>query len=332
MISRGDFQDGYETFVRNRLDVDAVFRVSGHPRLLCEERKSRAHSPPPTIHMGFDALGVVFDNHGLWIGLEPSATGEYPPPRPYRTKHATHKSSVGELSVGSEGKGDWFGETWHHSDALELLCREPASLATMHGIGCVMHDFIILTFGCFVPARLVLYTTGGYADRRQWRRFELIAQAPRFSEHEPVKRWAPMLSLSESGGLAALAKLIRWCDDDPNSTVLHRVVHQWGDWQRAFAEHWRTLTMLYSRKESEHKRFAKLVDAVGKGVAKTIKPGDVSFDVWHRAVASCRSEVVAHPQGLESDDSRILDEGRAFTHHMEFFSKRMSWNGDLASN
>lgn len=89
VISRGDFQDGYETFVRNRLDVDAVFRVSGHPRLLCEERKSRAHSPPPTIHMGFDALGVVFDNHGLWIGLEPSATGEYPPPRPYRTKHAT---------------------------------------------------------------------------------------------------------------------------------------------------------------------------------------------------------------------------------------------------
>ena len=79
--------------------------------------------------------------------------------------------------------------------------------------------------------------------------------------------------------------------------------------------------MLYSRKESEHKRFAKLVDAVGKRVAKTIKPGDVSFDVWHRAVASYRSEVVAHPQGLESDDSRILDEGRAFTHHMEFLLK-----------
>ena len=310
-INRCDFRDGYEVFIRQRFDVDAVFRVSGGPQ-----------PQPMAMGMGFDALGIVLDVPGLWVGLELPSSHEYPPQRPRRKRHSKCDGRVGEISIDYEGFGDMFGDTWHHSDVVNILCFKPGSLDVMYGIGRVVHDFVNLTFGPTVPAKFVLYTTGGHADRHKWRRFELISQVHRLREREPSRHWAPMLSLTDVGGLTALDNLIQWCGaNDLNGTIFHRVAQQWDKWEDAFPEHWRTLTMLFGGNDTEHCRFAKLVDSVGKGVAKAVKPSDIGFKEWQQAIANYRNEVVAHPAVTDPLDYRVLREGPAFTHHMEFLLK-----------
>lgn len=317
-LHRADYLGGYEKFVRHRFDVDAVFRVL-HPVQLLGAKPSHI-LPYPSIDMGFDALWVKFDEAGLWVGLDQPASHGYPPPRPRRVKHPEHKSRIGELSITWEAGGDLLGVDWHHRDAVELLRSKPASLDAMYDIGRTIHDFINLTFGCLVPAKLVLYTTGGHEDRSKWRGYELVSQTPHFSERERPTQW-PMLTLVESGGLPALARLIRWCNKaDLNRTILHRVVHQQDGWELAFAAHWRTLTMLHGG-DGELQRFSKLVKDVGLDVAQAIIPAGVAPDDWYYAIKDYRNKVIVHPQELGSYDARVMDEGPAFTHHMEFLLK-----------
>lgn len=228
------------------------------------------------------------------------------------------KGAVGKLSIGSEGWGDSSGEEWHHEDCLNLVCDEPKPLESMYAIGCVVHDFINLTIGRVVPATLALYV----AEAHDWRRFDLIAQTARFRSCESTGQSDQWLTLAEVGGLQVLAKLLSWCEQDPiNPTILHRATHQWDNWRDAFTEHWRTLNMLVEGRENERVRITKLVDKVGKRVAKAIRPDDVDFDSWMAAISDYRNKVVSHPTARQWDDSRILNEGPVFAHHMEFLLK-----------
>lgn len=315
--SRPDLRGGHESFLHQHLTVDAAFKVSetsllGQPDDL----------PPVTPEPKFDALSIASDELGMWVGLELPERDEYPPQRLVRKDHARCQSVVGGLSIGSEGQGDLFGETWHHKDMVTVKCGEPKSLESMYRLGCVVHDFINITVARVVPVDFVLYTESEHDENRR-RRFDLMPQGPRFRADEPSRQWGVLLTLADAGGLPALAKLIQWCEaDELNRTILARVTHQKRGTE-AFIHHWRTLNMLYGGDQSEHVRFIKLLDDVGKNAAKTIRPDGVSFEEWARAIANYRNVIDTHPTGREPDDYRLVREGPVFTNHMEFLLKAL---------
>ena len=315
--SRPDLRGGHESFLRQHLTVDAAFKVSGST-LLSEPDDL----PPVTPDPKFDVLSIASEELGMWVGLALPERYEYPPQRHAREDHAKCRSVAGELSVSSEGKGDMFGEIWHHKDTVMVRCGEPRSLESMYRLGCVVHDFINITVGRIVPANFVLYSENKNDDSRT-RRFDLLPQGPRFRTNEPSRQWDVLLTLADAGGLPALAKLIQWCEaDELNRTILARVTHQKRG-AEAFIHHWRTLNMLHGGCQSERVRFIKLLDDVGKHAAKTICPDGVAFEEWARAIANYRNEIAAHPTGREPDDDRLIREGPVFTNHMEFLLKAL---------
>ena len=79
--------------------------------------------------------------------------------------------------------------------------------------------------------------------------------------------------------------------------------------------------MLHGGRQSEHVRFSKLLDDVGRNAAKTICPDGVAFEEWAGAIANYRNVIATHPTGREPDDDRHLREGPVFTNHMAFLLK-----------
>ena len=320
MSSRSNLLGGIETFVSHTFSVEAVFRVD--EGVLLGEK-----NPYPAIceDLKFDAFSLTSDCIALWVGVEGTGNGDWPPARPQRRKHPCYKHANGNLSIGVSAKSDSLGLSAHVQDVLDVEFDEPKSLQCMQRIAHIVHDFVNITVGKTVPMAVAAYSPRRRLDGRGLnRRFDLISQAPMFrpkdSDGAGSIDW-PMLGLDEVGGLETLGKLLSWCsEDDTNRTILHRTINQWNG-QDAFMEHWRTLTLIHGGQQAEKKRIAKLVDDVGRSVIKTILPDGVDVECWLKAVTDYRNKVVVHPSMDVTIDSRRIYQGPVFTKYMEFLLK-----------
>lgn len=315
---RGNLLGGYEEFVSQRFGVEAVFRVH-------EEFPYGEKNPFPAISgdIMFDAFNLASSRIALWAGLEDVDDVNWPPQRPQRVKRAKVMSTIGELSTYTGGNRDIFGissQTW---DVLDVQFRKSMPLEAMYHYACIVHDFINLTLGKFVPMSFTAFSPRDHSiSRGHTRRFELISQGRRFRPKKGEgSTLTPMLSLDDLHGLKGLSVLIDWCQKaEPNSVILNRVAAQ-KNGQEAFSEHWRTLNMIHKGRQSEKTRISKLVDDVGKSLVRSILPINSDIECWLDSIAGYRNKVVAHPSGHGTLDSRMLYQGPVFTQQMEFLLK-----------
>ena len=316
ITQRSNLLGGYETFVSNRFGVEAVFQVDEHYPL------AKANPFPPICgDLMFDAFSLSSSRIALWIGLEDLDHG-WPPQRPRRVKHSKLTSTIGELSTSIGGKSDSYGINSQIYDVLRVEFEEPRSLESMFHAACIVHDFVNLTIGDFVPMALTALSPKGHSGK-DIRRFNLMSQGWRFG---PEKRdvdsmVAPMLSLNDTHGLEGLRALVGWCDGgELNSRILHRMAGPRSG-RDVFTEHWRTLNMIHGGRQKERARISKLVDDVGKSVIGKVLPKDANFRCWLDEIVQYRNEVVVHPSGRDTLNSKMAYQGPVFTRQMEFLLK-----------
>ena len=311
----GDF----EAFVSLHFGVEAVFRV--HELYALGEKDL---FPAISGDFMFDAFSLASNRIALWTGLEDVDHVNWPPQRPQRVKHAKVMSTVGELSTNTEWESDLYRISLEVRDTLDVKFRKSMPLQMMYRHACIVHDFVNLTLGKFVPMSFTAFSRREYSKYgRRTRGFELISQGWRFrpEEGDLDSILTPMLSLNDVGGLKGLSALIEWCQRaEINSTILRRAASRRSE-HDAFTEHWRTLNMIHGGRQSERSRISKLVDNVGKSLVRSILPTDVDFKCWMDAIVRYRNEVVSHPSGQDTLDARMMHQGPVFTQQMEFLLK-----------
>lgn len=307
-----------EAFVSLSFGVEAVFRV--HEQYALGEKDL---FPATSGDFMFDAFSLASNRIARWTGLKDVDHVNWPPQRPQRAKHAKVMSTVGELSTHTEWKSTLHGISLEVRDMLDVKFRRSMPLQMMYHHACIVHDFVNLTLGKFVPMSFTAFSRREPSKYgRRYRGFELISQGRRFRPSEDENSTlTPMLSLDDLRGLESLATLVDWCQKaELNSVILSRVAAL-DSGHNAFSEHWRTLNMIHGGWQPEKARISKLVDDVGKSLVRSVLPTDADIGCWLDAIVRYRNEAVAHPSDHRTLDSLMLFQGPVFTRQMEFLLK-----------